>query len=43
MKAYKKSEALILSAYQLYQRLLGEEHPNTKTIKGNLEYVRRFL
>jgi len=30
---------LLEKAYLVFKNLLGEQHPNTKTVKGNLDSV----
>ncbi|MFK7907551.1 MAG: tetratricopeptide repeat protein [Chitinophagales bacterium] len=40
LKELKQAVTLLEKAYKVYKNHLGEAHPNTKTIKGNLDYVR---
>ncbi|MEQ9543441.1 MAG: tetratricopeptide repeat protein [Deltaproteobacteria bacterium] len=37
---YEKAEPLYLQALDLCKRLLGDEHPNTITVRKNLQGMR---
>ena len=40
---YEGAKELLEKAYRVFLTLLGAEHPNTKIIKGNLDFVKQLI
>ena len=40
MKEFEKAVILVEKAYNIYKKLLGEQHPDTQHFKRNLDFKR---
>ena len=40
---YSEAEPLYLQALELYKKLLGEDHTNTRTVKENYELMKEEM
>ena len=40
---YEEAESLYLQALELFKKRLGEDHPNTKTVKQNYELMKQQM